>query len=199
MKNLLIILCVSFLLTACGGAGTNSTTNGTSSKTDTSSTKFTAKVDDKDYSFDIKDGLVTNGSLPHMDKDGKQMKQGEHYIILGSYNFEGEPGRTLKDGQIKAVIRLNGELGTEDAPKLKAGTYSGGKIAPMTIADFSIVVFQDGKEVQNYSAKFPAVEHIGEVKITSVEGDTVKGEANITAGGKWTVKGAFTAKFKTAN
>lgn len=198
MKKVYLIL-IALVLTACGGgAETNTSSNstGTGTKKEAAPTKFTAKVDDKEYSLDIKDSVIWNSSLPYIGADGKQMKQGQHNIILGNYSFEGEPGRTLKADQVKVVVRLNGEIGTEDAPKLKAGIYSGGKITPMTIADFNIVIFQDGKEVQNYSSKFPAVEHKGEVKINSVEGDTVKGEIDVTVGGKWIVKGSFTAKFK---
>lgn len=196
MRKILLIICVGLFLTACGGGGgTNSASNGTGTapKTESAPTKFMAKVGEKEYSFDIKDAVIWNGSLPYFGEDGKQMKQGEHNIILGSYDFEGEPGRTVKAGQTKVVVKLSGEIGTEEAPNLKVGTYSTGKNGAMTVSSNNILIFDGSKEVQNYET----YGFSGEVKIISVEGDSVKGEIDIKTA-KQLCKGTFTAKIKKA-
>lgn len=191
MKKYFIL--IALFLMACGGAGnsagTNSASNGTATKTETGSSKLTAKVGEKDYSFETKDALIWNSSLPYFGADGKQMKQSQHSIILGNYSFEGEPARSLKADQIKVVVTVSGEIGSEEAPSLKAGTYLTGKNGPMTVSANNIVIFDGGKEVQNYETSGFS----GEVKIISVEGDTVKGEIDIKTA-KQQTKGSFTAK-----
>lgn len=179
MKKLMLICLVCVFLISCGGPS-----------------KFETKIEGKDYSFEIKDAVVTNGKLFATDKDGNQSSQAEHYISLANYPFNGSVARSLdKPEQIKVVVRIVSEIGTDIKSTVKPGTYSGGKIAPMTLADFSVHSFENGQQKSVYSSKFPAVQHQGEVKITAVEGETIKGEINITAGGNWTVKGPFTAKF----
>lgn len=189
IKKILLITITALFLTACGGAGTSTSSNGTSSKTETASTKFSAKVGEKDYSFDIKDAVVLNVSLPGM-FESKEMQMNQHNIILGSYSFEGQPVRTVPAGQTKVVVTLSSEWAEKGSESvLKPGTYKTSNNGPMTVSNNNIVFIQDGKEVQNYET----YGFSGEVKIISVEGDTVKGEIDIKTA-KQQCKGTFTAK-----
>lgn len=192
MKKYLIL--IALFLTACGGAGnstgTNSASNGTATKTETSSNKLTAKVGEKDYSFEIKDALIWNGSNQGLDEAHKNMKEPTHSIILGNYDFEGEPGRTVPEGKYKVVVGITGDWIDKNADiVVKPGVYATGKNGPMTVSANNIVYIENGKEVQNYKT----YGFSGEVKITSVEGETVKGEIDIKTDTQQT-KGTFTAK-----
>lgn len=191
MKKLILILSAALIFTACGGTGTSSGTNaGTATKNDAASTKFTAKVGEMDYSFEIKDAVIWNSSLEGLDEAHKNMIETKHSIILGSYDFGGEPARTVPAGQYKVVVGITGDWIAKGSEIIvKPGTYITGKNGAMTVADNNIVFIENGKEIQNYKT----YGFIGEVKITSVEGETVKGEIDIKTDTQQS-KGSFTAK-----
>lgn len=190
MKKLILLLATALFLTDCGGAGTSTGSNGTAPKTETASSKLTAKVGEKDYSFEIKDALIWNSSNDGLDEAHKNMKAPNHSIILGNYDFGGEPARTVPEGKYKVVVGITGDWIAKDAEiVVKPGVYATGKNGPMTVANNNIVFIENGKEVQNYKT----YGFSGEVKITSVEGETVKGEIDIKTDTQQT-KGSFTAK-----
>jgi len=94
------------------------------------------------------------------------------------------------DDSIRVMFSLVGEQGTKENSPLKAGTYSAKADKYMKVEAVGIVTRKNGTEVKNW---FDRSTLNGEVKVTSVSGDTASGDIDVTAGDN-TIKGSFTAK-----
>lgn len=186
MRTIPII--VSFLLVAllgaCAGAG---------------GSKLDVKIGGKDMPLNIKSsGTYASTKTFTENKDGqaKITKASSNYIVLASYDLDTSAGMNSMNkpvtaaDQIRVAIQLVGDEGTDDKTPIKVGSYTTkaekfGKVDYVTVAYFA-----DGKESSN---SFDIRKTDGEVKITSVSGDTVSGEIDLTEGER-SVKGKFTAK-----
>jgi len=94
------------------------------------------------------------------------------------------------EDQMRVVFSLVGEEGTKDPTPLKAGTYSAKADKYMKVETVGIVTRKNGTEIKNL---FDRSTLNGEVKVTSVSGDSANGDIDVTAGDN-TIKGSFTAK-----
>lgn len=94
------------------------------------------------------------------------------------------------DDSIRVMFSLVGEEGTKENSPLKAGTYSAKADKYMKVETVGIVTKKNGTEIKNW---FDRSTLNGEVKVTSVSGDSASGEIDVTAGDN-TIKGSFTAK-----
>lgn len=120
-----------------------------------------------------------------------------------SYNFHAanydldpaNPGMGLNkpltsDDHVRVMFNLVGDEGTKEDAPLKAGTYSAKADKYMKVETVGTVTRKGGTESKNW---FDRSSLNGQVKITSVSGDTASGEIDLTAGDS-IVKGSFTAK-----
>lgn len=94
------------------------------------------------------------------------------------------------DDSIRVMFSLVGEEGTKEDSPLKTGTYSARADKYMKVETVGIVTRKGGTEIKNW---FDRSTLSGEVKVTSVSGDSASGDIHVTAGDN-TIKGSFTAK-----
>jgi hypothetical protein len=94
------------------------------------------------------------------------------------------------DDSIRVMFSLVGAEGTKENSPLKTGTYSAKADKYMKVETVGIVTRKNGTEIKNL---FDRSTLNGEVKVTSVSGDSANGDIDVTAGDN-TIKGSFTAK-----
>lgn len=110
---------------------------------------------------------------------------------LDSGNFAQTMDRPLpSDDQIRVTFSLVGDQGGNEKSPMKAGDYSAKADKFMKVEDASIVTRQGGKDNTLWLDRSKLS---GNVKVKSVSGDTMTGEADLTDG-QSAIKGAFTAK-----
>ena len=110
---------------------------------------------------------------------------------LDAANF----GMTLEkpmtaDDQMRVVFSLVGEEGTKDPASLKAGTYSAKADKYMKVENVGIVTRKGAADTKTW---FDRNSLTGQVTLSSVTGDSVSGDIDVTAGEN-SIKGSFTAK-----
>jgi hypothetical protein len=94
------------------------------------------------------------------------------------------------DDQVRVTFCIVGDVGGNEKTPPKAGTYPAKADKYMKAEDVSIVTRKDGKDNEVF---FDRSGLAGEVKVTSVSGDTISGEVDLTSG-EMSMKGPFTAK-----
>jgi hypothetical protein len=110
---------------------------------------------------------------------------------LDSANFGMGLNKPLTaDDQVRVMLNLVGDEGTKEDAPLKAGTYSAKAEKYMKVETVGTVTRKGGTETKNWLDRSSLT---GEVKITSVSGDTASGEIDVTAGDS-SIKGSFSAK-----
>jgi hypothetical protein len=110
---------------------------------------------------------------------------------LDAANFAVTMNKPLaSDDQIRVTFSLVGDQGGNEKSPLKAGDYSAKADKFMKVEDASIVTRKDGKDDTLWLERGALA---GNVKVTSVSGDSVTGEADLTDG-QSAIKGPFTAK-----
>jgi hypothetical protein len=130
------------------------------------------------------------------DTSGKMTTAVVYNVHAANYDLDGGRfGASLNnpmpaDDSIRVMFSLVGEEGTKENSPLKAGTYSAKADKYMKVETVGIVTRKNGTEIKNW---FDRAALNGEVKVTSVSGDSASGDIDVTAGDN-TVKGSFTAK-----
>ena len=130
------------------------------------------------------------------DTSGKITTAVVYNIHAANYDLDGGRfGASLNnpmpaDDSIRVMFSLVGEEGTKENSPLKAGMYSAKADKYMKVETVGIVTRKNGTEIKNW---FDRGALNGEVKVTSVSGDSASGDIDVTAGDN-TVKGSFTAK-----
>lgn len=130
------------------------------------------------------------------DASGKMTTAVVYNIHVANYELNGERfGASLNnpmpsDDSVRVLFSLVGDEGTKENSPLKAGTYSAKADKYLKIETVGIVTRKGGTEIKNW---FDRSTLSGEVKVTSVSGDTATGDIDVTAGDN-TIKGSFTAK-----
>ena len=94
------------------------------------------------------------------------------------------------DDQMRVTFSLVGDEGGNEKSPLKAGEYSAKADKFMKVEAAGIVTRKDGKDNTLWLDRSSLT---GAVKVTSVSGDSISGDADLTAG-ESAIKGAFTAK-----
>jgi hypothetical protein len=97
------------------------------------------------------------------------------------------------DEQLRVTFSLVGEQGGTEKTPPKAGTYSAKADKFMKVEDVGIVSRKGGADSKVWLDRSTLT---GEVKVTSVSGDTISGDIDVSAG-ETTIKGSFTAKILT--
>lgn len=130
------------------------------------------------------------------DTTGKMTTAVVYNIHVANYDLDGGRfGASLNnpvptDESIRVMFSLVGEEGTKENSPLKAGTYSAKADKYMKVETVGIVTRKNSTEIKNW---FDRSTLNGEVKVTSVSGDSASGDIDVTAGDN-TIKGSFTAK-----
>ena len=130
------------------------------------------------------------------DINGKMTTAVVYNIHAANYDLDaGRFGASLNnpmpgDDSVRVMFSLVGEEGSKETSPLKAGTYSAKAEKYMKVETVGVVTRKGGTDIKNW---FDRSTLNGEVKITSVSGDSASGEIDVTAGQN-TIKGSFTAK-----
>jgi hypothetical protein len=94
------------------------------------------------------------------------------------------------DDQVRVMFTLVGDQGTDGKSAPKAGTYSAKADKFMKVETVGIVSRKGGADNKVWLERGTVS---GEVKVTSVSGDTMSGDIDLTSG-ETSIKGSFTAK-----
>jgi hypothetical protein len=113
-------------------------------------------------------------------------------------NYDLEPGFFVQslnkpltsDNQVRVAFSLVGDQGGTEKTAAKAGTYSARADKFMKVEDASLVARKGGLDTTQALVRSTLS---GDVKVSSVSGDTIIGEIDLTSG-YTLVKGPFTAK-----
>ena len=183
MRELCLLICAGFLLAACGGAGSGSG-------------KLDLKASGKDFVMDVKSGVMR---VSQQDSSDPQYRAAIYHFTLANYdlNTTVDLMRPMsKPEERRVAFQIYGDKATNKDTPLKPGTYKAEATSFPSYARWSLAIwtFADGRPRVALSQDSAPIDTKGEVKITSVEGDTVKGEINITTGTTIAAKGNFTAK-----
>jgi hypothetical protein len=120
-------------------------------------------------------------------------------VYVANYDLDAANfGMTLdkpltSDDHLRVIFSLIGEQGGNEKTPPKVGTYSAKADKFMRVEDAAIVSRKGGTDSKVWLDRSTVS---GEVKVTSVSGNTMSGEVNLTAG-ETTIKGTFTAKVLT--
>lgn len=94
------------------------------------------------------------------------------------------------DDQVRVMFTLVGDQGTDGKSAPKAGTYSAKADKFMKVETVGIVSRKGGTDSKVWLDRSTLT---GNVKVTSVSGDTMSGDIDVSAG-ETSIKGSFTAK-----
>lgn len=153
-----------------------------------------AAAGDKDVA--IKSVFADPVTKTFTDTTGKITTAVVYNVHAANYELDGGRfGASLNnpmpaDDSIRVMFSLVGEEGTKENSPLKTGTYSAKADKYMKVETVGIVTKKNGTEIKNW---FDRSTLKGEVKVTSVSGDSASGDIDVTAGDN-TIKGSFTAK-----
>jgi hypothetical protein len=182
----LIALAAALFLAGCGkGAGSNSLHVKSPA---TGEKDLAAK---SGYSFAV--------TKTFTDTSNKITTAPSYRVYVATYDLDaGNFAMTLdkpltSDDQLRVTFSLVGEQGGNEKTPLKAGTYSAKADKFMKVEDVGIVSRKAGADSKVWLDRSTLT---GEVKVTSVSGDALSGDIDVSAGAT-SVKGSFTAKILT--
>lgn len=189
MKKLML-LCLVSMFVACGGPR---------STIDIKSEGTAILFIEKGSWATVQKALFTGANEPNQE-------HALRWITIRNFDFDGAKTNPNSDKltapeQVKIFLSLHDEAGTTVETPLKPATYKGAKSpGPMSLELINVYVFRDGKEQRLYMYPSQQAEPAtSEVKIISIDGNTVKGEINVAGkqdGKELIVKGPFTAEIK---
>jgi hypothetical protein len=175
-------LVLSVLLNGCGKSGSNSM-----------SLKWPG-VDKKE--MPVKSSYAFGVTKSFTDINNKVTTAPSYRVYAASYDLDsGNFAQTMdkplaSDDQIRITFSLVGDEGGNEKSPLKAGDYSAKADKFMKAETAGIVTRKDGKDNTLWLDRSALT---GNVKVTSVSGDTITGEADLTDGAS-AIKGPFAAK-----
>ena len=188
MKQLVAIFAFAIFLMACGGGGIGG------------SAKLDIKTGGKDTSLVIKSSGSDKSVKTFTDINQKITTATTFYALMANYDMETPNIATMKKSltapeQVRVMLQLVGEEGTDQKSEFKAGTYKADPKEKFMKLDYlEVTTFADGKEVKtSFDTSFSASKITGQVTVTSVTADSISGTIDVTEGDK-AVKGPFTAK-----
>lgn len=193
MKSILLMVCAGIFLAACGGAGGGSSTGGgEATKLEVASGGKTATLD--------KVGVIDQSEMNFTAPGKPTVKTATLTLFFASFDLDSANLRSMRAPltaaeQTRMEIQLTGEDGSGKDTPFKPGTYSPKAANVNGVRYANISSFADGTPTDS---KFEVMslgggKAAGDVKITSVTADEVRGTIDLTEGDK-TVKGTFVAK-----
>lgn len=195
MKRLqlsVMLVGASLLLAACAGIGG-------------SKSGLAVNISGKDVPLEVKSSWQMSKDYTSYGEPGNPTTA-LHWFTIRNYDYDKPNGTIMFDneklkapGQVLVFFSLYGEKATtNEKTPVKVATYKDDGKYSTSLSTVTVFTFAEGKdEVSALQLGPGSAGNKGEVKITSVTGDTVTGE--IDASGKVngkdvTVKGPFTAK-----
>ena len=149
-----------------------------------------------DKEMPVKSGYAFAVTKTFTDTAGKISTAPSYRIYAANYDLDGGNfALTLNkpltaDDQVRVVFSLVGDQGGNDKTAVKPGTYSAKADKFMKVEDVAIVSRKAGTDNTGW---FDRSTLTGDAKVTSVSGDTITGEVDLTSGAS-SIKGPFTAK-----
>jgi hypothetical protein len=146
-----------------------------------------------------KSGFVFGVTKSFSDTAGKITTAPSYRVYVANYDLDsGNFAMTLdkplaSDDQLRVVFSLVGDQGGNEKSPLKGGTYSAKADKFMKVEDVLIVSRKGGTDVKTWLDRSTLT---GDAKVTSVSGDTITGEVDLTSG-TTSIKGPFHAKILT--
>ena len=182
MKVTLLIAFVVLALTGCGGLS--------------SSPKMDVTIAGKTNSYVIKDAKMMK-----LQQGSGDDAKAQYQIHLATFELTktSDVSKPLtENGQAVISIEVYDKKGTtrDSVPTPTTFPAKSNDFAEPSFGSVFVSYFEDGKLIRKTPADFSAdnKDKDGAVKFTSVNGDTVNGEADIKISDKITLKGNFTAK-----
>ncbi len=193
MKKIILLMFAALIFASCNSAPRST---------------IEIKYDGKEIPFveNEKSGWQTvQRALYSANGDFADRRHALRWITIRNYEFDAAKTNPNADKltapeQVKIFLSLHDEQGTDVDTPLKTSSFKGAKSggAPMNLELLNVYTFRDGKEemLQLYPSqtKDPTA---CEVKIISVDGNTIKGEINAAGqinGKDFSIKGPFTAQ-----
>ena len=133
------------------------------------------------------------------DVTGKMSTAATYNVYVANYDLDSSFfAQTMNkpmtsDDQMRVVFSLVGDQGGTEKTALKAGTYSAKADKFLKVEDAGIVTRKGGAENKGWLERGTLT---GDVKVSSVSGDTITGEVDVTSGDT-SIKGSFTARILT--
>ena len=188
MKKLLFVLCLGLIASACS----------------TPKPTVEIKLDGQQIPFEVKSAWITAQDAIYGSSVPGEQKHALRWITLRNYDYQVKGALSANEGaltapeQVKLFLSLHDDPGTTKDTPVKVANFSGAKDGPMQFEFINLTIFKDGKEQSHrVSLSSQANRQESEVKILSVDNDTITGEinANVKTDNKvLTIKGPFTAK-----
>jgi hypothetical protein len=153
-----------------------------------------AATGEKDFAVKSSYAFVVTKTFT--DINGKMSTASAYYTYAANYDLDaGNFAMTLdkpltSDDQVRVVLSLIGEEGTNDKSPLKAGTYSAKSDKFMKVESVGIVSRKGGPDTKFW---FDRSTLAGDVKLTSASADEIAGDIDVKAGEN-SIKGSFRAK-----
>ena len=144
----------------------------------------------------VKSGYAFADTKTFTDVTRKMTTAASYRVYAASYdldssNFAQTMDKPLaSDDQLRVTFSFVGDAGGNDKSPAKAGDYSAKADKYMKVEDVSIVSRKSGADDKQW---FDRSTLTGTVKITSVSGDTITGEVDLSDKDRM-IKGPFTAK-----
>jgi hypothetical protein len=149
-----------------------------------------------DKDMPVKSGYAFAVTKTFTDTTGKISTAPSYRVYAANYDLDGGNfALTLNkpltaDDQVRVVFSLVGDQGGNDRTAAKSGAYSAKADKFMKVEDVAIISRKAGTDNTGW---FDRGALTGDAKVTSVSGDTISGEVNLSSGAM-SVKGPFTAK-----
>ncbi len=153
-----------------------------------------AATGDKD--MPVKSGYAFSVTKTFTDTANQITTAPSYRVYAANYDLDaGNFALTLdkplaSDDQVRVVFSLVGDQGGNEKTAAKAGTYSAKADKFMKVEDALIVSRKGGADTKTWLERSTLT---GDAKVTSVSGDTITGEVDLTSGAM-SIKGPFTAK-----
>ena len=149
-----------------------------------------------DKEMPLKSGYAFAVTKTFTNTAGKITTAPSYRVYAANYDLDaGNFAMTLNkpltaDDQVRVVFSLVSDEGGNDKTAPKTGNYSAKADKFMKVEDVAIVARKAGTDNTGWLERSTLT---GDAKITSVSGDTITGEVDLTSGAV-SIKGPFTAK-----
>ena len=181
-----LFLAIAIFAIAQAGCGKTASTNALHIKSGTTGEKDVA----------IKAGYAFPVTKSFTDVNQKLTTASAYNVYLANYDLDSKNfALTLdkpitSDEQVRVVFSLIGAEGSNDQTSPKAGDYSAKADKYLKAESAGIVARKNGADVKSWLDRSMVT---GDVKVSSVSGEEITGDVNLSAG-DMAIKGSFTAK-----
>ena len=185
MRNSALVILSALVFTACGKAVTEKPTIS----------RIDINVAGKPSVMELKSGFMR---ILVRESPEPAYRYAKYCFTLGNFDLLDNKAleRALKRDTARIIyFEILGPTGSTKETPLAPGNYTTDARVLPKYENLSLAIFtvQNGKPEWTSSKTSPAFDTHGEVKITAIEGDYIKGEINITTGSTLAARGDFIA------